>query len=427
MRAFFIMRPRLTSPNVFFKLSKLLLIVSLPVWLVACSATDTTVTTMTEDGVQIRSGLVTEVVPIETAETVADFITAVDFQVGADDLVFVDGVQLAAVALDTPLAETPAVIEIKRAKTITVAYGADVLTLSTAAETVADVIAQSGIAISDQDTIFPDRAVQLAPGMKIEVQPADRVTVFVDGEELSVSTSQTRVGAILAEANIHLTAMDYAIPHVTELAGDTIEIVRVTESVVTESDPISFETLSQPDPELALDTTNITQAGQLGWRTRQIKVRTENGAEVARELTGEWITQQPIPQIIGYGTNVVVQTEVTPDGPIEYWRKINMYATSYSPSRAGTPVDAPWYGITRSGEKLVKGLVAVDPSVIPLGTLLYIEGYGFAKASDTGGGIKGKWVDLGYEDHDWVSWRAYVDVYILTPVPPADQIVWIIR
>ncbi len=406
---------------------RVFILLSILVMLVACSSDVTDQAVSVEDGIAVVSGQITEVVVPDDYETVSAIINAAAFQVGADDLVLVDDVPIAATALQAPLSALPERIEIRRARTINVAYGADTLTLVTAADTVADVIAQSGIAISDQDKVFPDRDVALQPGMTIVVQPADRVTVLVDGEELSLATSQTRVGAILAEANVHLTAMDYAIPHVTELAGDVIEIVRVNEEVVTESDPISFETLSQPDPELPLDSTSVTQPGQLGWRTRQIKVRTENGVEVARELTGEWITQQPTPRIIGYGTNIVVQSEVTPDGPIEYWRKINMYATSYSPSRAGTPVDAPWFGLTRSGEKLVKGLVAVDPSVIPLGTLLYIEGYGFAKASDTGGGIKGKWVDLGYEDHDWVSWRAYVDVYILTPVPPADQIVWVIR
>jgi len=55
-------------------------------------------------------------------------------------------------------------------------------------------------------------------------------------------------------------------------------------------------------------------------------------------------------------------------------------------------------GITATGLKARKGLVAVDPKVIPLGTRLYIPGYGEALAADTGGWIKGNRIDLVFED-----------------------------
>jgi hypothetical protein len=57
---------------------------------------------------------------------------------------------------------------------------------------------------------------------------------------------------------------------------------------------------------------------------------------------------------------------------------------------------------------------------------MYVPGYGLAKANDTGGGVKGKFVDLGYEDHNYVSWHWWTDIYLLTPVPPASQIRWIL-
>jgi hypothetical protein len=64
--------------------------------------------------------------------------------------------------------------------------------------------------------------------------------------------------------------------------------------------------------------------------------------------------------------------------------------------------------------------------VIPLRTRLYVPGYGRAYASDTGGGVKGKWVDLGYEEDTYQSWHWWTDVYILTPVPPASKIRWVL-
>ena len=102
-----------------------------------------------------------------------------------------------------------------------------------------------------------------------------------------------------------------------------------------------------------------------------------------------------------------------------------MWATSYSPSRAGVSAAARNFGITASGAPLTKGLVAIDRNLIPFGTQLYVPGYGFATAADTGGGVKGKWIDLGYDDENWVGWAQYVTVYFLTPVPSPGSIVWI--
>ena len=99
---------------------------------------------------------------------------------------------------------------------------------------------------------------------------------------------------------------------------------------------------------------------------------------------------------------------------------------SCAPARSGTPRSAPWYGRTRIGMALKKGLVAIDPSVIPFHTPLYIPGYGKALAADTGGGVRGKWIDLGYEDGDYQSWHWWVDVYVLEPRPTRNKILWVL-
>ncbi len=56
-------------------------------------------------------------------------------------------------------------------------------------------------------------------------------------------------------------------------------------------------------------------------------------------------------------------------------------------------------GTTASGLPTGPGVVAVDPSLIPLGTRLYIPGYGKGIAADVGGGIKGKVIDLWYSTY----------------------------
>ncbi len=77
--------------------------------------------------------------------------------------------------------------------------------------------------------------------------------------------------------------------------------------------------------------------------------------------------------------------------PDRYTRSLNMRATAYSAYDPGCG------SYTAGGHLVRKGLVAVDPSVIPLGTRLYIVGYGFAVADDTGGSIQGDRIDLAFE------------------------------
>ena len=81
-----------------------------------------------------------------------------------------------------------------------------------------------------------------------------------------------------------------------------------------------------------------------------------------------------------------------------------------------------WLLETRGLSKRFKGVVAVDPKLIRLGSRLYIPGYGLAVAGDTGGRIIGRRIDLGYEENDLTMWYDWVDVYVLTPAPPRNLI-----
>ena len=71
----------------------------------------------------------------------------------------------------------------------------------------------------------------------------------------------------------------------------------------------------------------------------------------------------------------------------------SMVATAYFAGGGGLNGN----GITATGLRARKGIVAVDPRIIPLGTVVYIEGYGQALAADTGGWIKGNRIDLCYD------------------------------
>ncbi|MBZ0275116.1 MAG: G5 domain-containing protein, partial [Anaerolineae bacterium] len=142
------------------------------------------------------------------------------------------------------------------------------------------------------------------------------------------------------------------------------------------------------------------------------RIRLENGVEISRTAESAAVLVEPVNEVIAYGTNVVIQTVNTPDGPREYWRVLRLYATSYHPAALGGD------DVTATGRRLTKGIVAIDPRVIPYGTEVYVEGYGVGLAADTGGPRRSaRWIDLGYDDENWVSWSRPVDVYILTPIP----------
>lgn len=88
----------------------------------------------------------------------------------------------------------------------------------------------------------------------------------------------------------------------------------------------------------------------------------------------------------GWGQGGAMPSEAKPLG--DYF-----IATAYTPD----PRENGGYNGTAMGTKLVRGVVAVDPKVIPLGTVLWVEGYGVCRAEDTGGAIKGKRLDLLFE------------------------------
>jgi 3D (Asp-Asp-Asp) domain-containing protein len=205
-----------------------------------------------------------------------------------------------------------------------------------------------------------------------------------------------------------------------------ITLVRVLEERYVEETPLPFETLFEPDPGMELDQRKIIRWGREGASRRRIRVRFENGEEISRTQEAEWVAQEPRDRIIKFGSRIVPRQLDTPQGPITYWRKLRMLATSYNASTAGKPSDHPTYGLTRLGLRARKGIVAIDPRVINMHQELYVPGYGRGVAADTGSAIKWRRIDLCYDDDNLELWHKWVDVYLLMPVPDDEDIVWII-
>lgn len=303
-------------------------------------------------------------------------------------------------------------LQVQRAKAVRIQGDEQDRVIQTTAATVGQALWQAGIALYAQDRTEPAHETPLDKPMTVNYMPSKELRIVTQEEVVRIRTTEARVGSALAKAGIALQGLDFSIPKADAVlpAEGRIRLVHVEEQVNLETEPLPFETEFQPVADLELDKQAIVQPGTLGIKARRVRVRTEDGKEVSRQEDAEFIAQEPKSRILGYGTKIVSHTTSTPGGRITYWRALNMYAVSYNPTSAGG-------NITASGLPLRKGLVAVDPAYIPLGTRLYIPGYGEALAADTGGGVNGRIIDLGYSDHDYVSWHQWVTVYFLWPPP----------
>jgi uncharacterized protein YabE (DUF348 family) len=323
----------------------------------------------------------------------------------------------------------PVELAVERAVPFTVHENGQTSTYYTTAPTVGEALREAGFLLYVADVVSPGLGEPMSAGLCVNLQRSVPITVLVDGQTLATRSLRQRVDELLAQLGIVLAGRDRTVPAAnTGLDEDVpqVAVVRVTEQLVIEQEPIPFETVWQPDPDLRLDRIVHYQEGAPGVLERRVRVQYEDGRAVARRVEQEYVALSPTPSIQAYGTRIVTRTLETPHGRIEYWRRIRMLATSYSASTAGTPPDSPWYGWTRTGLRMRHGLVAVDPDVISLMSKVYVPGYGPGLAADTGGAINGRRIDLGYDEDNLVMWLRWVDVYVLTPIPPVDEINYII-
>ncbi|MCS6836749.1 MAG: G5 domain-containing protein [Anaerolineae bacterium] len=343
-----------------------------------------------------------------------DVLRQVDMRLGQADRVWLDGqpASLAQVALwPLPVRE----IVIQRAVTVTIDDEGQIIQHTTSASQVAEALFEAGIVLYISDQVTPSLDASVSDGLLIRIQRASPVIIHADGETLQARAQAVNVGAALAEIGLRLDGLDYVLPpEDTPLSpGMTIRVVRVTEALESFERPIPYSTRTQPDPELPLDQRRTLQSGRVGLLRLTERVRYADGVEMSREPLREEVVRVAQDEIIGYGTKIVLYNLQTPEGTLQYWRKLRVYASSYHPAALGGD------DVTAIGEKLRKGIIGADPRIIPYRTRVYVFGYGQGMIADTGGPRSSPyWIDLGYSDADFVGWHRYVDVYLLAPVPP---------
>ena len=230
------------------------------------------------------------------------------------------------------------------------------------------------------------------------------------GTVRTLDTQAATVAELLREAEIRLEKLDRVQPPPATPLTDGMEVVisRVRQQVVTEEQSLPAPVKRFADPALRAGVKRVVQEGQDGKKRIQWLVTTVDGQEVSRKVLASKVISQPKPRIERYGAGGSLPARGFYSGR----RVLTMIATGYAPYVCG---GASRSGRTATGIKAGYGTVAVDPRYIPLGTRLYIEGYGYAIAADTGRAIKGNRIDLGHDTYQQakrVGMRK-VKVYIL--------------
>lgn len=350
------------------------------------------------------------------AETVGAFLKEQEIKVSAHDYLS----HTADTAIDNDIA-----LEFEQAKEYSVTVDGQKTAAWTTSNTVREVLKKAAIEITEHDKVSPGLDEKIDADTAVSVEKAFEVTILDGLEEKKAWSTSTTVADFLKQNKISLNELDRVENGMDEmvLPNSEVKVVRVEKVTDVVEDSVKFAVETKKDSSILKGKEKIVQKGKNGVVSKTFEVIKENGKEVKRELKSEKIVQEPQKQLTAVGTKVMVASvsrgvkskakAPTPKATAPKTasskapapqqasvkassepagRTIIVSATAYTASCTGCS------GITATGINLKANpglkVIAVDPNVIPLGSKVYVEGYGYAVAGDTGGAIKGNKIDL---------------------------------
>jgi 3D (Asp-Asp-Asp) domain-containing protein len=171
-----------------------------------------------------------------------------------------------------------------------------------------------------------------------------------------------------------------------------VQVARVRTVTEDSEVPVKYETEKNYTVKLEEGAIRVAQEGKDGTEHQTWQVVYRDGKEVSRQLASREVITPPVNRQIMVGSGMVVSRG---GENIRYSDARQMVASGYSYTGCNTA----------SGVPPQYGVVAVDTSVIPFGTRIYVDGYGYATALDRGSDIRGNRIDLFFEsESEAMSW-----------------------
>jgi 3D (Asp-Asp-Asp) domain-containing protein len=268
--------------------------------------------------------------------------------------------------------------------------------ISTKRETVGQFLLDRNIRVSQDDFVSAPLDAQITGAMHLSYRSSKLITIIVGPQKHVVHSAAATVSDVLREQHISIGARDDVSPSLDDqpLNADVIRVSRDAVWTVHARSAIAAGYSERNDPKLALGTSRTVDPGRAGLRETTTRVSRKSDGRVVRTLLASRIVRAPRARVIERGIAAysslasVAQAGFT--SALHFaGNAIRMIATAYTAGCYGCS------GLTASGARAGFGIIAVDPNVIPLGTRLFIPGYGRAVAGDTGGAIRGHRIDLG--------------------------------
>ncbi|MCY7759906.1 ubiquitin-like domain-containing protein [Bacillus inaquosorum] len=335
------------------------------------------------------------------AKTVGDLLETLDIKTRDEDKI-------------TPAKQTNITADMdvvyEAAKPVKLTKNGEEKTLWSTAKTVGALLDEKDVDVKEHDQIDPAIDTDISKDMKINIEPAFQVTVNDAGKQKKIWTTSTTVADFLKQQKMNIKDEDKIKPaldaKLTKGKAD-ITITRIEKVTDVVEEKIAFDVKKQEDASLEKGIEKVVQKGKEGKLKKHFEVVKENGKEVSRELVKEETAEQSKDKVVAVGTKQsspkIEKVSASGDSKTVVSRSnestgkvMTVSSTAYTASCSGCS------GHTATGVNLKNNpnakVIAVDPNVIPLGSKVHVEGYGYAIAADTGSAIKGNKIDVFFPE-----------------------------